>query len=507
MPDRVAVYVRWSTDEQSDGTTLEVQLEACRLFIRSQGWMVREDLLFVDEGFSGATLDRPGLTALRRAVQEGGVDCVVVYKLDRLSRSVLDTVNLVLEEWDGLCAVRSAREPIDTANPTGAVFFYLLASYAEWERSTIRERTMSGKIKRAQQGRNPGFALPYGYRKGGVPGEIAADEGEAVVVRRIFREYIAGRGAQAIADGLNRDGVRPRRARLWTGYVVSQMIGNPVYTGVLRYGLSAVASKAQRRQLGRGRLAFVEPLYACVQGAFPALVSDGEFARAEQVRRRRQAIAGSRARGARFLLSGLVRCRCGATVRGDGRPAQRVRYYRCSGGGCSAGLMPARQVETAVWERVRAVLAPDLATLWQETWQQDGDRHIRELQSERQRVHRALERTAKTRERLAADYEAGELPAALYAAHVERLDREERSLRATAEVAAIEQSTPVCIPVNDEPFCTGNGGVDLFSLLEPAEQKQVLVHVVERCTAYRAARGARSGSPQPIEIDLHLRMA
>ena len=119
---KVAAYVRWSTDEQTDGTTLEVQLEPCRLFIQSQGWLIREDLVFVDDGHSGGSLNRPGLNRLREVVRGGNVSCVVVYKLDRLSRSVLDTA-LVLQEWEGICSIRSTREPVDTTNPTGSILF------------------------------------------------------------------------------------------------------------------------------------------------------------------------------------------------------------------------------------------------------------------------------------------------------------------------------------------------------------------------------------------------
>lgn len=79
----------------------------------------------------------------------------------------------------------------------------MLASYAKWERSTIRERTFSGKIKRAQQGKNPGFTPPYGYRRGEQPGEWGVDEEEAVAVRWIFRKYVAGKGTNSIAAGLN----------------------------------------------------------------------------------------------------------------------------------------------------------------------------------------------------------------------------------------------------------------------------------------------------------------
>jgi site-specific DNA recombinase len=111
--DRVGIYIRWSTEDQGEGTTLAVQREACQSYIHSQGWTPSDALTFVDDGISGGTVDRPALTRLRAAVRAGEVDCVVVYKLDRLSRSVVDMVKLVLEEWDGHCYLKSAREPLE----------------------------------------------------------------------------------------------------------------------------------------------------------------------------------------------------------------------------------------------------------------------------------------------------------------------------------------------------------------------------------------------------------
>ncbi|HYG59811.1 MAG TPA: recombinase family protein, partial [Symbiobacteriaceae bacterium] len=192
-PNKVAIYIRWSTEDQGEGTTLDVQLDACRAYMVSQGWSFREDLVYVDDGVSGATMERPALGRLRGTVARGLVECVVVYKLDRLSRSVLDMLKLVLEEWDGRCHVKSAREPIDTLTPTGKMFFYQLMSFAEWERSVIRDRMHSGRVRRAQQGRSPGAPLPHGYIKQ-ADGAIAIDEAAAMAVRRIFRLYLSGLG-------------------------------------------------------------------------------------------------------------------------------------------------------------------------------------------------------------------------------------------------------------------------------------------------------------------------
>ncbi|HWI65609.1 MAG TPA: recombinase family protein, partial [Symbiobacteriaceae bacterium] len=124
--DRVALYVRWSTDDQSEGTTLQVQLEGCRHFALSQGWTPQAELTFIDDGYSGATLDRPALRRLRDLVARGEIDCVIVFKVDRLSRNIVDAVDLVLGEWRDTCYFKSAREPIDSSTDLGRMIFSVL---------------------------------------------------------------------------------------------------------------------------------------------------------------------------------------------------------------------------------------------------------------------------------------------------------------------------------------------------------------------------------------------
>jgi site-specific DNA recombinase len=223
-PDKIAIYVRWSTDEQTGNTTLEVQLEGCKHYIISQGWQVNEELIFIDDGYSGGNLLRPGMKKLRKAIQDEKVDCVVVFKLDRLSRSVRDTVNLVLDEWDGTTYLKSAREPVDTTTPMGKQFFYMLVSYAEWERSVIRERTYSGKIKRAKDGQNPGIRAPYGYKIGAVKGSFEIVEPEAKIVWYIFEKYAAGTGIISIVTDLNKQGIKNRSGGAWAFSTIAGLL-------------------------------------------------------------------------------------------------------------------------------------------------------------------------------------------------------------------------------------------------------------------------------------------
>ncbi|HEY3366213.1 MAG TPA: recombinase family protein [Symbiobacteriaceae bacterium] len=356
--ERVAVYIRWSTDDQSEGTTLDVQRDACRHFILSQGWEFRADLLFVDDGYTGANTARPGLERLRHLCRQGDVDCVVVYKLDRLSRSVVDTVKLVMEEWEGGVCLKSAREPIDTSTPMGKQIFYLLVSYAEWERNVIKERTLSGKWKRAQEGKCPGFPAPYGYRNAGT-GVFAVDPAEAPVVKRIFDAAAGDRSAKTIAADLNRDGVPARKGQGWSNATVCRLLRNPSYMGVLEYGRTSVTGRGAG---GSRRVTHAEAPVK-VPGVFPVLVDAATFATVQAALTARQpSRVAPRSLASDALLTGLAVCgRCGQAIVSHRRWGGKYRYYRCSAqftkgdAYCPCGFIPQQVADAEVRRRVLAL--------------------------------------------------------------------------------------------------------------------------------------------------------
>lgn len=346
-PGKVAVYIRWSTDDQAEGTTLQVQMEGCRHYVLSQGWRFTPELLFVDDGCSGGRLDRPALGRLRTLVQAGQVDCVVVFKLDRLSRSVLDMVNLVLEEWNGRTALRSAREPVDTGSSMGKQFFYMLTSFAEWERSVIRERTQAGRRARAAQGYKASPRAPYGYRHGAATGSYAVQEDEAVLVRRIFRLSASGLGAAAIAARLNAQGLLGRGGHQWSERSLRYLLRNPVYTGTMVYGR---LSRNPRRGKRRGEPFWVrnsQPLVVEESPFIPPIIERELFARVQRAMGCRGGVASGgteggtpycghptpRAADSPHLLSGVARCVCGHSMlaRTDRRAGRVYESYTCLG--------------------------------------------------------------------------------------------------------------------------------------------------------------------------------
>lgn len=498
-PDAVAIYIRWSTDEQTDGTTLQTQRERCGWYVQSQGWAVNPELIFIDDGCSGASLHRPALSRLREAVCTGRVDCVVSYSLDRLSRSVADTIALVQEEWRGRCVYRSASQPISTdeGNPTGQLIFNILASFAEFERALIRERTHTGLVRRARAGHFPGCrTAPYGYRRDGV-GHLSIDclgpdgtlQGPAAVVQRIFALAAAGphgQGPLAIARTLAAEGVPGPTGGDWLAPTVRQILCNPVYVGDLVYGRKQVNPARRRDRSAPQRLRREQPL-ACVRGALPALVARELWDRVQALAStRRQPGAPVQAKR-RALLTGIAACKCGGPLAvyydRHGR-----RYYRCNrntqrGTGCPhrPGVLAADALEEVVVAAVRERY--ETAALWQSARQQarqllQQDRH----HMQRQAAGR-LQTVAARLARLRRAALQGEITPATY-----------EELRQAAGAEATQLRRALAAPAAQAGAAPD---MDAWLALDLPRQRAVLQGLFRRIIAHRTRH--RGAAP---EVDL-----
>lgn len=305
-----AIYIRWSTDDQSTGTTLEVQREGCIKWLASKGLSVTPDFIFVDEGVSGAKVSRPALNRLNRLIEQGLVNLVVVYKLDRLSRKTGLSYRLVEETWQGKADLVSATEPhIDTTTTPGKLGFGIAAVFAAHERDTIRDRTMSGKHRRAKEGRNPGLKPSYGYTIRDKQFVIVEDE--AAVVRRLYSEYLGGTTDGRLARMLNDSGIRTKQGGFWYISAVQRVLTNPVYKGTLTYRDTVV------------------------DNAFQCIIESSTWEEAQALRKRKAKEHPRRvAEDSPYILSGRLYCaKCERAMNGrvcrNGRWVNR--YYMCTG--------------------------------------------------------------------------------------------------------------------------------------------------------------------------------
>lgn len=500
-PSKVAVYIRWSTDEQGHGTTLEVQKEACQYYCRSQGWAFREDLVFVDEGYSGGTLDRPALTGLREAVKAGQIACVVVYKLDRLSRNLLDCVTLVRQEWAHRCALYSTKENFDTNSPVGQMVFNILVSFAEFERNVIRDRTLSGKRKRAEQGRNAGQRYPYGYKKGdngewaldGWDEETQCPTGSAAIVRRIFDDYLTGSSATTIADRLRREGVPAPMGGEWRFGAITRILGNPCYAGQYVYG--------RRNEMGKKA---GEPAYK-VDGAIPPIVTLKEFERVQAMRRERAGKA-PRSLASEYLLSGLIKCgKCGHPV--NGSMGSTKRYYVCTNRnvlkGCDCGYIDADRLESVFLQEVKKMISLDNMQWHVQRLEGELQQRLAERTHAVREAEEGLATAERKRRRLDDEFFAGNLDGKAYGrlldnVAAERLQSQERLDRAREALREVGATT-----VDMNQLMQIASRLDVWAELSTEELKQVLGDVTASVTVYqeKASITSKRGNPNPLDIE------
>ena len=250
---KAAMYIRWSTEDQGQGTTLEVQVENCRRYCDGQGWYVPDDMILIDDGYSGGNLHRPALTRLRKMVATGQVDTVIVYRLDRLSRNLADATNLVDREFKNRALVRSATEDVSPEVDEGWLNYSFRAAFADYERRIIRQRTLSGKVKRLQQGRKVHGRAPYGWRHTAKAGVLEIHPEAATVVRQLFMKCAyENMGAPALARWANEQGIPSPQGSKWHQGALRRMLRNPVYGG--RHSLRADQA-TEEQQAGLGPLA------------------------------------------------------------------------------------------------------------------------------------------------------------------------------------------------------------------------------------------------------------
>ncbi|MFC1497166.1 recombinase family protein [Verrucomicrobiota bacterium] len=250
---RCAVYTRVSTDEQAQGeySSLDAQKDICEHYIsihQMDNW--HSSSYFEDPGYSGKNLERPAIQALLSAVESGKVDVVVAYKLDRISRSIVDFYEL----WAKLekCGVDfvSATQQFDTSTPMGMLMLNMLLSFGQYERELISERTTAGMTERAKRGKWLGGRVPAGYEYEKDIQKLVPHKEESALVKEMYRLAVKLRNSTEVCNTLNEQGNRTKKS-VWTRKdgtektvgerrfqpdKVKRLIANPLYKGIIRRG-------------------------------------------------------------------------------------------------------------------------------------------------------------------------------------------------------------------------------------------------------------------------------
>ena len=316
MEKHAAGYVRVSSEEQA---AHGISVDAQRAIL--EGWAAMTQAgplqIYQDPGFSGKNTHRPALQRLLADVQEGRVSVVVVWKLDRLSRSLRDTLAIIEDVLQprGVALV-STTESIDTATPAGRMMLNMLASFAQLEREQDSDRVLMAHKHLAEDCRYLGGHVPLGYRVDDTR-HYQLDPATAPVVRRAFDMYLSRAGYSAVLDYLNAQAPAFFKRRTpWKKSDLNYMLGNEFYAGTYR------------RQLGKQSIR--------VPGGVPAILTPEEWTRVCSMRDDNRHQSGLYRARTVYPLSGLVRCGiCGRVMPlrhgGKDRAGAVERYYTCHG--------------------------------------------------------------------------------------------------------------------------------------------------------------------------------
>jgi site-specific DNA recombinase len=351
---RCAIYTRKSTAAglEQAFNSLDAQREACERYIAAHahdGWEVTAER-YDDGGFTGANTERPAFRRLLADVEAGKVDIVVVYKVDRLSRSLLDFARVMDRFNRAGAAFVSVTQNFSTADAMGRLTLNMLMSFAEFEREMIGERTRDKIAASRRKGKWTGGAVPLGYRV--AEGRLEVVALEALDVDRIFDLYEQHRSALVVARLLNADGRttkehragsgRVRRRRGWTKDAVLRTLRNPVYAGFMR--------SEGKLHIGEHAAIIERERWHAIQDGLDGRTGDHT----------------SHGRNPAYLLRGILRChRChGAMTPASTRKGEaEYRYYRCvtrdklGAEACLGGSLPADAIEGFVIDQLRAVTA------------------------------------------------------------------------------------------------------------------------------------------------------
>jgi site-specific DNA recombinase len=458
-----AIYARVSSDKQKEENTIASQTAALIAFATDQGYTVPAEWVFEDEGYSGASLIRPGLERVRDLAAEGQLDAVLVYAPDRLSRRYAYQI-LLIEEF-----ARTGVETLFIRSPRATtaedqLLLQFQGMIAEYERAQILERSRRGKRHRAQEGQVSVLSgAPFGYRYVRKNEQSAAyyeiNEVEAPVVRWVYERYtIGGLSIGAITRLLNEERIPTRKQTgRWERSTVWAMLRNPAYKGAAGFGKTQTASRQRitRPLRLRGGIASRDsahherPQNEWIAIPVPPIIDEQTFALAQE----RLAVNKTHAPRRTVVPSvvqGLVSCaNCGyALYRTSTRSSVRtIYYYRCLGsdawrrlGGPICHSRPIRQdlLDRVAWTEIVKLLEEPGLIQSELDRRLEAARHTDPAKRREDALRRDLARLQKSIERLLTAYQEDLLSLDELRHRMPELRRREYATRAELQSIAVQ---------------------------------------------------------------------
>ncbi|MBV9969456.1 MAG: recombinase family protein [Xanthobacteraceae bacterium] len=450
----VAVYARVSTQRQAQAQSIEQQLERLRAHLRGQGVALTSEAIFRDDGYSGATLTRPGLDRLRDAVRAGEVGRVLATDPDRLARNYVQLMVLLEELERAGCEVAFLDRPM-SREPQDQLLLQIRGAVAEYERTLIAERMRRGRQAKLRAGcLLPWTRPPYGYRldpdRPRDPTGVTVDAAEAAVVRELFTGYVEDHASLfSLAKHLQASGVvSPSGRSRWSPTTLRGLLTNPAHTGQVYAGRWRARAPRTRRSathpIGRPSDSSVPvpPAEWLPVAGIPAVVSEELFAQAQAKLAQNRAFARRHNTAHAYLLRALVSCgvcRSSCLCR-TVHPGHA--YYTCRGKGdplrsrrddpCRARYAPAHQLDTLVWQDLCELLTHPEHVARALARAHGGGWLPQELQARREQLRRGRLGLEGQLERLTEAYLLAVIPVVEYRRRRQALEQRLQALDAQA---------------------------------------------------------------------------
>ncbi|KKD22235.1 MULTISPECIES: recombinase family protein [Staphylococcus] len=358
----VGGYIRVSTERQVEGYSIEGQITQIEQYCKFNGYELVD--IYADRGISGKSMNRPELQRMLNDAKNGKLDCVMVYKTNRLARNTSDLLTIVEELHRQNVEFFSLSERMEVKNSTGKLMLQILASFSEFERNTILENIYTGQRQRALEGYYQGN-LPLGYNN--IPDnkkELMINQHEANIVKYIFESYAKGHGYRKIANALNHKGYVTKKGNPFSISAVTYILSNPFYIGKIQFAKYKDWNEKRRKGLND------KPIIA--DGKHPPIISQELWDKVQS--RKKQVSQKPQVHGkGTNLLTGIIHCpQCGAPMAAsnttntlkDGTK-KRIRYYSCSNfrnkGSkvCSANSVRADVIEKYVMDQILEIVKSD----------------------------------------------------------------------------------------------------------------------------------------------------
>ena len=385
---RCGVYTRVSTEMQVDRNSLSTQDSQLKEYAERQGWAVAR--VFTDAGLSAKNTRRPALQEMLQWAREGKLDVILVSKIDRISRNLMDLLKLIddLKAW-GVDFVASSQS-FDTTKPTGTLMLNMLGSFAQFEREMTGQRVKENMLERAKTGKWSGGQTPFGYQLNRETKQLEIEPVEAEAVRAMFAEYLQTHSIRKVIFSVNARGSCNRNGKPWARTSLRRLLCNPIYVGTVCY--------AKRATRGSHLVKQDQGDWVIAENACEAIIAKDDFDRAQALL---QSNMGKRAwaETSTHLLSGLLRCgACGGTMAGmrQRRGEKMHQYYRCTAriqkgpSACAGVTCRAGELEAAV---VGQIVGYDAQTL------------KKEFEAYQRRIKKQAKPAIRRRESLEKQYE------------------------------------------------------------------------------------------------------